>query len=199
MEQRRYDVFDFNGTLYDGECLEDFSKYVAEVFDPARKKSIPFAYWSFLLYKLFGSVRSADRVMQAFVKPGDDVADMVESFWRVYHYKLCRQMLERVEKSKHVAIVTSGPGFLIEGAKKYIGDVEMICSTYNLEQQRYTCINTGPQKAESWKRLHPNDSIDKVFTDTKRKDDPLWQIADGWLYIVEHGKIVEICCHDNAE
>ena len=200
MSGHRYNVFDFNGTLYDGECFVDYCMFVIRKYDFWRIRFLPLALWSFGLYRLGWMSkktlnRNSAKITRGFVNENDNVDAMVFRFWATNKDKLNQEILNIMFDSEYAVIISSGLGFLIEGARKYLGKVQILSSAYDIKEGRYTYLNTGPAKAKTWKKFHENDFIGDVYTDTEKKDDPLWQIALGKLHVVKHGKIVKVKNH----
>jgi putative flippase GtrA/phosphoserine phosphatase len=182
-------VYDFDGTIYDGDVSIDFFLFTLRT----TKRSwfaLPRIFISFLGY--FLGRLTIEELKQAFfslLKYLDDVDEHLEKFWKRHESKI-KQVFFGPAGELNV-IITASPEFIINPIYKHYGYSHLIGTIIDLKNFKIIGYNCeGDEKVNRLKLLFPNSrNIKKFFSDSS-KDKPLADIADK-AYYVEGAEIFE--------
>lgn len=185
-------VFDFDNTIYDGECCIDFFLFA---FRKKRTFSryIPLAVYSLVLYKLnklpISKVEEvADSLSHVLVKYKDEASNLIQEFWKTHQHKLKDKILDKIGEDD--IIITASPGVLIDGIKDKLRTNNVVCSKLDVNTGKLSFLCMGENKVKAFKELYPNISIDEFYTDSM-SDKPLIDIADN-AFFVKGKNIIQI-------
>ncbi len=168
-------IFDFDGTLYKGDCTFDFWLYCMKEF-PAARKRIP-KEMSFALAYLMKRV-TLDRfkgVLYEFFEDVPDIEDVVKRFWTCNIDQIRLDVLAFANKGDLVA--SASPEGLLSPICKELG-FKLIASEVDMRTGKLLSPNCkGEEKVDRIKQeglpLHYN----MAFTDSL-SDMPIARLAD---------------------
>lgn len=177
-------VFDFDNTIYDGECCIDFFLFV---FRKKRtfSKYIPLAGYTLLLYKLnklpISKVEEvADSLSHVLIKYKEETSDLIQEFWKTHQNRLKKEMLDKIGEDD--IIITASPGVLIDGIKEKLKTKNIICSDLDVNTGKLSFLCMAENKVKAFKTLYPDTSIDEFYTDSM-SDKPLMDISDNVFFV----------------
>lgn len=177
-------VFDFDNTIYDGECCIDFFLFV---FRKKRtfSKYIPLAGYTLLLYKLnklpIAKVEEvADSLSHVLIKYKEETSDLIQEFWKTHQNRLKKEMLDKIGEDD--IIITASPGVLIDGIKEKLKTKSIICSDLDVNTGKLSFLCMAENKVKAFKTLYPDTSIDEFYTDSM-SDKPLMDISDNVFFV----------------
>ena len=186
-------VYDFDGTIYDGEsCLDLFFWFVKK--DKSLIKHIPKVLFGFAKYKM-GKVTIEGAL--------EEYAPYVENYFRVYpekftdmsefwdkHIGKIKPFYKEIQKEDDL-ILTASPEMSMKeicarlGVNKYIGTV------IEPETGKITRFNLKTNKVKSFFANYPDETVDAFYTDSPKNDYPIIEIAKE-AYVVKGNKITKI-------
>lgn len=180
-------VYDFDGTIYDGDSTVDFFLYSLKK-NPALLRYLPKQTWGFLLYicKRISKTQLKEYFF-SFLK-GIDYRSVVDSFWgqnqdKIYNWYLNQQKQDDV-------IISASPAFLLEPICLCIGIKYLIASEVDPKTGVFTGENCrGQEKVRRLAAQYNVTHIDSFYSDS-RSDLPLAKIADA-AFLVENGVVKE--------
>ena len=182
-------VYDFDGTIYDGDSSVDFWLYSIREKPSVFLKCLPELFCGALLYGLKRIPK--ERWKEHFFSflrylPADDAR--VTRFWEQHAGKIKKWYLDR--KQENDVIISASPVFLLGPVSRELG-VTLIATDVDPASGRFGGPNcSGSEKVRRFRREYPNASIDEFYTDSK-KDLPMASIA-GKAYFVRKNTIREM-------
>lgn len=190
MSSRLVNIYDFDHTIYNGDCTLDFYFYcikkkpglIFTMFKPA------FAACLFLL-----RVKSREYFKEAFYTsflPHVDAAELLPAFWKSHMYKIRPFYL--VQKERSDLVITASPRFIVQHATDNLG-IRLIASEVDPKSGKLLSKNCrGKQKVtmlHKSKILRSQGGIGSFYSDSL-SDAPLAALAKK-RYIVRKGKVEE--------
>ncbi len=181
-------IYDFDGTIYDGDSSVDFF-----IFCFKKKKSIcrcfPKMFWYLILYALSIKTKTEMKeVFFSFLKYFDKTEELVDEFWDKNYYKIKKWYLEN--NSKNDIIISASPNFLLSKICKKMKIKELIATDVDIKTGKFNTLNCYAD--EKVKRLfikYPNIEIQEMYTDST-SDLPLINLSVSG-YIVKKDKIIK--------
>lgn len=179
-------IYDFDGTIYDGDSALDFWLYCIKR-KPAVLKKLPQQISGFILYIL----RKTDKTgfkerFYSFLNELDNAQELVVSFWNDNENKIKRWYLE--QKRDDDIIISASPQFLLKVVCDGVGIKNLIASRVDIKTGICEGKNCkGAEKVERLKAEFPNVKIDNFYSDTL-SDEPLARLASK-SYIVKGDKL----------
>jgi len=172
----RFDLYDFDGTIYDGDSGVDLVLFGLKKF-PKQWLRIPKMLCYGLLYLLhLTSKTKMKSVMFSFVQYVDDMDKFVLEFWKGHEKKLKKFWLNKKTHSRDIIISASGYFWLQYIADKY-KVYDLFATTYDIKTGEVIGLNChGKEKVNMFYEKYPNGIIDKMYTDSKN-DLPLIEEA----------------------
>ena len=190
----RIDVFDFDGTIYDGDSTVDFLKYVF-----SKKPLILICILPHLF--LTGLKAAAGRFSLTRFKSGlfsvlarhISLEEEANRFWEMEKTKnkLGRWFLER-ERALPVVIASASPDFELEAAARILLPDLLVCTRCDPATGRLIGVNC--KSSEKIRRIREEwgeYTVHAMYTDDVRADAPLLALAEE-KYLVCHGKVSRI-------
>ncbi len=180
-------VYDFDGTIYDGDSSKDFYLFCFK-----KKKSIC-KYWikqffTFALYIL--KLKSKTELKEAFfifLKDFKDIDKLIEEFWNKNFCKIKKWYL--IKQHNDDVIISASPEFLLEIPCKKLNVKELIGSKVDIKTGKFFEKNCyGEEKVRRFKQKYPNATITEIYTDSK-SDLPLIKISKA-SFIVKKDKVI---------
>ena len=180
-------VYDFDGTIYDGDSTVDFYLYSLKR-NPALLRYLPKQAWGFLLYfcKRIGKTQLKEYFFSFLC--GIEVQSTVESFWEQNQKKIYTWYLNQQKQDD--IIISASPVFLLKPICNRIGIKHLIASEVDPKTGMFTGENCrGQEKVRRLTEEYNVTHIDCFYSDS-RSDLPLAKIADA-AFLVEKGVVKE--------
>ena len=185
-------VFDFDNTLYDGECSLDFFMYCLK-----KKKSLlkymPAVTAKALKYKA-GLVsidevyEFVDEMLVVFFDNLENLEEHVKCFWELNSKKLKKSFLEKI--SEDDAIISASPRFLFDGIASRLRTSNILCTEIDMENQKIEYLCYSQNKVKAFKEHFESVEIEEFYTDNMN-DMPLIELAKT-AYLVKGNNISKI-------
>lgn len=178
-------VYDFDGTIYDGDSTRDFFIYVMKR-KPNLLLCLPKQIWGFVLYGLKRINKTRLKEYFFCFLPEIDVERMAETFWNQNQNKIFDWYLK--QRKQDDIIISASPEFLLKPLCKRLGIKYVIASKVNPETGLFAGANCrGQEKVQRLKKEYNITHIDTFYSDSY-SDLPLAMIADE-AFIVDKGKV----------
>lgn len=179
-------VFDFDGTIYDGDSETDFFFYCFSKYPRVRKHIFPCMGYGILYFLHIVDKTAFKQKFLSFVRYIDDIDGAVEKFWESHEKNIKKWYLEM--KSETNVIISASPEFLLEPICKKLG-AECLMAT---RSDKYTGIFDGlnchgEEKVSRFYEKYPDGRIDEFYSD-RYCDTPLAKLAKK-AYIVKGEKL----------
>jgi phosphoserine phosphatase len=187
----KINLYDFDGTIYDGDSTVDFIKYTFIKY-PKSLLHIPVIIWNAILYAL--RIQGKTKMKEKFygiLTYIDDIDEFLELFWDKHEKNIMQYYLDKKDHSKDV-IISASPEFLLKPISKRLKVKYLIASRVDKQTGKTTGYNC--HDIEKVKRL--NDVFDdyvvlETYTDSIKSDTPILMLANK-QYLVKHNKVTEI-------
>lgn len=183
----KYDVYDFDGTIYDGDSGIDIFFFALKKY-PKIILRIPLIIWMGLLKLLkIKKIEDFKKVVFAFVKDVDNIDDFVEEFWKKHEKKLKSFWVNKRTHSRDVIISASCVFWLNYIKEKY--DVHTLIATeMDLTTGEVVGNNChGKEKVKLFYSEFPKGIVDKMYTDSINDLPLIEEAREG--YLVKKNKI----------
>ena len=168
-------VYDFDGTIYDGDSTIDFFLFVLKR-KPSIIRYIPRQAFGFILYgmKRITKKQLKERFFSFLVSI--DANQMAVNFWEKNLHKVFKWYLDQQEKDD--IVISASPEFLLRPICSKLGIHHLIASKVDVQSGKYEGENCrGEEKVHRLAREYLVTKIDKFYSDS-HSDLPLAQIAD---------------------
>lgn len=174
-------VFDWDKTIYDGDCSVDFYKYCLKHHKQV-SKLWPSQAKAALMYKT-GKITKTEMktIFYRYFTLVPDIHTVVVDFWKEHEHKIKAWYLEMQREDD--LIISASPEFLLDPICKQLG-VAMIASVvdpYTGNNLRENCF--GSEKVLRMKELYDINEMEQFYSDSY-SDDPLAQFAKDAFYVV---------------
>ena len=184
----KINLFDFDGTIYDGDSTVDFIKFIIKR-NPLAIIWFPFMGFYGLLYVL----RFINKTImkQGFYKIFMFVKidkKFLDDFWDIHEKKIKKFYIDRNHKND--IIISASPEFLLRPICNKLGVMDLIGSVVNQNIGTYTGINC--HDVEKVRRLDEKYSDYKViesYSDSIKSDRPILELAKK-AYLVKKDKLI---------
>ena len=168
-------LYDFDGTIYDGDSSADFFKYCLKkdkwlFFHLV--KSMP----KLILYKTKNiTITEFKEYVFGFLKKIDNVDVYVKDFWKQNKHKIKKFYLEKNHKDD--IIISASPVFLLEGICKDLKVKDLIASDVDPKTGKFNKPNCrGEEKVTVFREKYPKAEIMEMYSDSIH-DKPLLDLA----------------------
>lgn len=174
-------VFDFDGTIYDGDSTVDFFLYMIKS-QPKILVCLPTQFFGFFRYSLRKiSKTELKETFFSFLKEIDDVELAVANFWDINEHKI-KRWYKDIQQVDDV-IISASPRFLLEEICRRLGIKTLIASEVNQKTGEYSGVNChGKEKLRRYVELFPETTYDQFYSDSK-SDLALAKIAKEAFYV----------------
>lgn len=177
-------VYDFDKTIYDGDCTVDFYFYCLKKY-PVIYKKIPEVLWFGLLFKL-GVIKKKD-FKSRFFKFATLVPDLeraVADFWSVNKSKIKKFYLD-IQREDDV-IISASPVFILNEICTVLGINHLYATNVELTTGKIIGENCyGEEKVKRFYEAGYNKgSIDEFYSDSL-SDSPLAEISKKAFIVVK--------------
>ncbi len=162
----KYDLYDFDGTIYDGDSGVDFVKFAISKY-PKFIFKILGSLGIVILYKL--GIRPKEEMktrLFSFMSDIDDMDSFVKEFWEKHEHKLKEYWLNKKNHKKDVIISASAEFWL-----KPIADKYKVCSLIatNVDPHTGEVIGKnchGEEKVRRFYEEFPKGIVSTMYTDS---------------------------------
>ncbi len=182
-------VYDFDGTIYNGDSTRDFYFYLL-VHHPKVIKYLPAFIFAALKYLL--KIISKTEMKEVFYRflncfKDAEIGQIVNQFWSKNKCKIYDWYFKQKENTD--VIISASPSFILKSICNELG-VNLICSEVNVKNGDYIGLNCwGKEKVNRFYKEYPNANIDKFYSDSK-SDLPLAKLAKSAYMVTNGGKII---------
>ena len=160
-------IYDFDGTLYDGDSTFDFLKY------------------SIKKHPSLIRFQAKERFYRIFT--GYDAEGLLEEFWDCHQHKIFPWYADQQEETD--IVISASPEFILNPICARLGIRTLMASRVDSKTGKYQGLNCwGDEKVRRLKEQTGISHCDKFFSDS-HSDQPLANIADA-AFLVKNGKIL---------
>jgi len=186
----KFTVYDFDGTIYDGDSTFDFIKFLIK-----KDKSIVFHIPKMTLYllkyklKLIEKEKMKECFFEIFNK-FKNIDNLVNEFWNINENKIKSFFTEK-KSHKNDIISSASPYFLLEPIAKKYKVYDLFASPVNKKNGKYkgkNCHNV--EKVRLLHKKYPNCIVKEMYSDDAKADKPLLELAEK-SFIVKKDKIIK--------
>ena len=180
-------VYDFDGTIYDGDSTVDFFLYAMKR-KPGLARCLPKQLWGFVLYgtKQIDKTRLKEYFFCFLL--AINAGELTESFWNQNQHKIFDWYLKQQKQDD--IIISASPKFLLQPICKRLGIRHLIASEVDPDTGIFTGENCrGLEKVRRLEAEYNVTHIDSFYSDSY-SDLPLAKIADK-AFLVEKGMVKE--------
>lgn len=183
-------VYDFDGTIYDGDSTFDFIKFLIK-----KDKSIILHIPKMLLYlikyklKLIPKETMKEVFFEIFNK-FNNIDKLVSEFWKL-NKKNIKSFWINKKSHKNDIIASASPYFLLEPIAKMYKIKDLFASPVDRNTGKYlgkNCHNV--EKVKHINNKYPNCTILEMYSDDIKADKPLLDLAEK-SYVVKKNKIID--------
>ena len=186
----KFIVYDFDGTIYDGDSSVDFIKFCL-----SKKKSLILLLPNMAVsviknkFKLINKETMKESFFEIITK-FEDIDLIIKEFWEKHEYKLKNFFIKK-KNHKNDIIASASPIFLLEPIAKKYKVKDLFASPIDKKTGKYYGINChGVEKVRLINNKYPNCIIEEMYSDDAKADGPLLDLAKK-SYIVKHDKITK--------
>lgn len=180
-------VYDFDKTIYDGDCTVDFYLYCLKRHPCIATHIFHQAYGIFLHTISKIDTTTMKEYFFSFLSDLNQPESLVESFWDSHQHKIKEWYLN--QKTAQDLIISASPLFLIAPICDRLGVAKPIASLVDIRSGKFKEANCkGQEKVLQFYQRFPNGEIDQFYSDS-RSDTPLAKIACE-AYLVKGSEIV---------
>ena len=180
-------IYDFDGTIYNGDSTADFYFYCLKKHPSVLKTVIPMA-WAFFLYILGLKTKTQFKEkMYRFLTCVKDIDGAVEDFWNTHEKNIMPYYREKHRDDD--VVISASPEFLLENICGRLGIKTLIASKVDRHTGKYDGENChGEEKVRRLKETAP-DAVCCEFYSDSFSDAPLAALADK-AFIVRKNALV---------
>jgi len=186
----KFIVYDFDGTIYDGDSTFDFIKFLI-----SKKKSIllniPKMFIYLIKYKL--KVIKKEKMKECFFEifnKFDNIDELVENFW-IKNEKNIKRFFKDKKNHKNDIIASASPYFLLEPIANKYKVKDLFASPVDKNTGKYNGINChGVEKVRLINNKYKDCIIEEMYSDDANADKPLLELANK-SYIVKKDIIIK--------
>ena len=186
----KFTVYDFNGTIYDGDSTFDFIKFLLKK-DKSIILHIPKMGIYFIKYKM--KLINKETMKECFFEifnRFENMDNLVNEFWTANQNKLKSFFTEKKTHENDI-IASASPEFLLEPIAKYYKVKYLFGSPVDKKTGKYNGINChGVEKVRLINNKYKDCIIEEMYSDDANADGPLLEIANK-SYIVKKNKIID--------
>jgi phosphoserine phosphatase len=168
-------VYDFDGTIYDGDSTIDFYLYSLK-HHPKLLFYVPRQFWGIVQYKLgrIDKTLCKER-FYSFLNGLDDVKKDVSNFWEQKEKKIKDWYFDNKQETD--VIISSSPEFLLSDICNQL-NVRLICSKVDCHTGKYIGVNCyGKEKVKRFQMAYGEEVQIEQFYSDSISDKPLAMMA----------------------
>ncbi len=182
-------VYDFDGTIYDGESVFDFYLYSVRK-QPKLAKYLFIVVKTLVLYKLCRVpeeelMRLAQKYARQYLQEIRDLEKKISDFWDKNQHKIKSFYLQ--QKREDDVIISASIHMLLEEMLKRIGVKHCIASVIDIKSGEVQQICYRKTKVDLFRKAYPDASVDCFYTDSLN-DKAMMQLAKK-TYLVKGNKV----------
>lgn len=206
MARLKLSIYDFDGTIYNGDSAIDFWFFILSE-KPLQALLVPYQLFVLFLHsiKIF-TIEKVKETFFLFIKKLEikDLEILVEEFWKnninkinSWFYDRCSEEKESLHK---IVCISASPDFLLDYIAEKIGFDKLICTKFvkfeNKQSNKIIGLNCkGDEKVRRLKQWLEEEkisdySIERFYSDSF-SDMPLFNLAIN-KYMIKKGKIVKL-------
>ena len=184
----KLNLYDFDGTIYDGDSTFDFIKFCIKKNKNVKKNYIKILV-AFLKYKTkYITLTEFKEVIFSFLNYFDNIDEIVKEFWQTHKNKIKSFYLER--KHTKDIIISASAYFLLKPICDELKVKDLIATDVDKKTGKFNKPNNrGEEKVKVFKEKYPNAKIMEMYSDSFH-DKPLLDIATN-SYIVKKNNIYD--------
>lgn len=194
----KFIVYDFDGTIYDGDSTFDFLKFLIN-----KKRSIifnlPKMSFYFIKYKL--KLIKKEEMKECFFeifKKFENIEDLIEEFWLKNDHKI-KDFFTNKKTHKNDIIASASPYFLLEPIAKKYKVRDLFASPVDIYTGKYNGINChGVEKVRLINNKYKDCIIEEMYSDDANADKPLLELANK-SYIVKKNILINYKDYKNKK
>lgn len=184
----KYYLYDFDGTIYDGDSSVDFFKFCLKK-DKKNYKILPKLAIKFLAYK---SKNITDTELKeyifSFLENFKNIDIVVKEFWETHESKIKNFYLEK--KHNQDIIISASPEFLLKPICQKLKVKDLIASDVDKTTGKFKKPNNrGEEKVKEFYKKYPKAEILEMYSDSLH-DKPLLDLAKK-SYFVKKNKLFD--------
>ncbi len=184
----KYYLYDFDGTIYDGDSSVDFFKFCLKK-DKKNYKILPKLAIKFLAYK---SKNITDTELKeyifSFLENFKNIDIVVKEFWETHESKIKNFYLEK--KHNQDIIISASPEFLLKPICQKLKVKDLIASDVDKTTGKFKKPNNrGEEKVKEFYKKYPKAEILEMYSDSLH-DKPLLDLAKK-SYFVKKNKVYD--------
>lgn len=172
-------VYDFDGTIYDGDSTVRFYLYVLRK-KPAVICYIPRQLFAVLRYKL-GKLSKTEMKQRffCFVK-GLPTEEMAVNFWQENHKRIQKWYID--QRKADDVVISASPEFLLKPICAELG-VRLLASQVDAHTGKFLSENCrGQEKVRRFRQVYPNAVVEQFYSDSE-SDRPMAELAEAAFLI----------------
>ena len=183
----KVNIYDFDGTIYDGDSSVDFYKYCLKK-KKKMYKYFPKMIWYLFLYILSIKTKTEMKeVFFSFLKEFDNTEELVEDFWIKNQNKIKKWYKEKNHSND--IIISASPQFLLDNMCRKLKVKDVISSNVDIKTGKFIGLNCyGEEKVKRLLDKYPDVKIKEMYTDST-SDIPLINLASE-SFIVNKNNII---------
>ena len=184
------DIYDFDGTLYDGDSTVDFWRFCVRR-QPSLLVYLPVQLWGVFGMKLhLLPPEKGKSLFFAFLRRLRQPDTCVTAFWAAHRDRLAGWFAPLPEAT--TVVISASPAFLVRAVCEQAGAQEVLATDMDSATGRIRGRNC--KGAEKVRRLHERFgeavTVRSMYTDSVRADAPLLALAQR-RFLVKHGRVTE--------
>lgn len=180
-------IYDFDGTIYDGDSSVDFYTFCLKK-KISMCKHFPKMIWYLILYTLSIKTKTEMKeVFFSFLKDFNNMEDLIEEFWNKNNVKIKKWYLEK--KHNNDIIISASPEFLLKYICNKLKVKNLIASDVDIKTGKFNLKNCyGDEKVKRLFDKYKDIEIEEMYTDSE-SDLPLLKLSKKG-YIVNKERII---------
>lgn len=186
----KVDLFDFDKTVYRGDCSFDFYIYCLR-YRPQIARFLPVQLWHWALYWLGAEDRVSVRsTFFHFLKEVDNVERHTQKFWQKNRHKITFPHSDQRHDIARI-IISASPEFLLSPLAKEIDAKLIIATQVDMRSGKLTSSYCyGHEKVVRFLAEARDATVRAAYSDSL-SDLPMLQLADK-AYIVRRHKVIPL-------
>lgn len=178
-------VFDFDGTIYDGDSTVDFFWFALKR-KPSLIRYLPKQAFGFLLYGIKRISKTELKEYFLSFLAGVDAESLAEEFWNRKHSNIYPWYPEQQQPND--IVISASPEFLLKPICRRLGIHRLIASKVDVRTGKFSGENCrGQEKVQRLAEEYQITHIDHFYSDSQA-DLPLAQLAEQ-AYLIVKGSI----------
>lgn len=180
-------IYDFDGTIYNGDSTLDFYFYSLQK-KISLIKYLPKQFLGFILYKLNKIDKTEFKEFFFCFLSDINTNNLVELFWNEKQKNICEWYIQQ-QKIDDI-IISASPEFLLSPICQRLGIKYLIATEVNKKNGKLLSKNCyGEEKVRRLFKKYKDVHINQFYSDSY-SDVPLAKIADN-AYFVKNGNIIK--------